>query len=40
MNHQDYFNNFLTNTVNLSKGRLERLEGQANAVYRDRKSVV
>lgn len=33
MKHQDYFNNFLTNTVNLSKGRLERLEGQANAVY-------
>jgi hypothetical protein len=33
MKHQDYFNNFLTNTVNLSKSRLESLEGQANAVY-------
>lgn len=33
MKHQDYFDNFLTNTVNLSKFRLETLEGQANAVY-------
>lgn len=33
MKHQDYFNNFLTNDVNLSKFRLETLEGQANAVY-------
>jgi hypothetical protein len=31
--HVDYFDNFLSNTVNLSKFRLETLESQANAVY-------
>jgi hypothetical protein len=33
MRHVDYFDSFLSNTVNLSQFRLETLERQANAVY-------
>lgn len=33
MNHIDYFDNFLSNVVNLSKFRLETLEDQVNAIY-------
>lgn len=33
MKHKDYFDNFLDNTVNLSKFRLEKLESQADAIY-------
>jgi len=33
MKHEDYFDNFLTNTVNLTRFRLETLEGQAQSVY-------
>jgi len=33
MKHVDYVDSFLSNTVNLSRFRLETLEGQANAVY-------
>jgi hypothetical protein len=38
MKHDDYFDNFLTNTVNLSKFRLETLEGQVDAIYNDLKA--
>ena len=34
MKHIDYFGNFLTQTVNLSKFNLETLEGRAEAIYR------
>lgn len=34
MRHTDYFDNFLANTVNLSKFRLETLEGQAASVFK------
>lgn len=34
MRHVDYFDSFLSNTVNLSKFRLETLERQAEAVYK------
>ncbi len=33
MKHKDYFKNFLDNTVNLSKFRLETLSGRVDAVY-------
>ncbi|MGW8435897.1 SMODS domain-containing nucleotidyltransferase, partial [Nocardiopsis sp. NPDC055879] len=33
MRHVDYFKNFLDNTVNLSKFKLETLSGRVDAIY-------